>query len=73
VQGRDILDCEIARMLYSLGLPFHLTRNPYYRKVFYYAAKTSNLNGYVPPSYNKLRTTLLTKEKRHMENLLQPI
>ncbi|KAH1266386.1 hypothetical protein GmHk_01G001888 [Glycine max] len=29
--------------------------------------------GYQPPGYNKLRTTLLQNEKRHVENLLQPI
>ncbi|XP_028199577.1 uncharacterized protein LOC114384083 [Glycine soja] len=31
------------------------------------------ISGYQPPGYNKLRTTLLQNEKRHVENLLQPI
>ena len=31
------------------------------------------LAGYVPPSYNRLRTTLLAQEKEHVNRLLQPI
>ncbi|XP_068504437.1 uncharacterized protein [Phaseolus vulgaris] len=73
IQGRDTVDCAVARMFYSSGLPFHLARNPYYRNAFSVAANTSNLSGYVPPTYNKLRGPLLSKERRHVENLLQPI
>jgi len=74
-QARDryTLDCEIVRMFYSSGLPFHLARSPYYRSAFSYAANTSNLSGYVPPTYNKLRGPLLSNERSHIENLLQPI
>ncbi|GJV42729.1 hypothetical protein Tco_1421169 [Tanacetum coccineum] len=32
-----------------------------------------NLGGYVPPGYNKLRTTLLQQEKANVERLLKPI
>ncbi|XP_068497993.1 uncharacterized protein [Phaseolus vulgaris] len=60
-------------MFYSSGLPFHLARSPYYRSAFSNAANTSNLSGYVPPTYNKLRGPLLSKERSHVENLLQPI
>ena len=60
-------------MFYSSELPFHLARNPYYRNAFSVAANTSNLSGYVPPTYNKLRGPLLSKERRHVENLQQPI
>jgi len=73
IQARDTLDCEISRMFYSSGLPFHLANNPHYRGAFSYAANTSNLSGYVPPTYNKLRGPLLSKERSHVENLLQPI
>lgn len=31
------------------------------------------LGGYSPPSYNKLRTTLLVQEKTHVERLLNPL
>uniref|UniRef100_A0A7N2LNF3 Uncharacterized protein n=1 Tax=Quercus lobata TaxID=97700 RepID=A0A7N2LNF3_QUELO len=36
-------------------------------------AANNNLAGYVPPGYNKLRTTLLQKEKAHIEKLLRAI
>ncbi|KAH1257780.1 hypothetical protein GmHk_03G007665 [Glycine max] len=72
LQARETLDHEIARMFYSSELPFHLARNPHYRKAFAYAAN-NQISGYQPPSYNKLRTTLLQNERRHVENLLQPI
>ncbi|CAJ2629747.1 unnamed protein product [Trifolium pratense] len=71
-QARETLDFEIARMFYSAGLPFHLSRNPYFRRAFSYAANNS-IPGYQPPGYNKLRTTLLHNERSHVENLLQPI
>ena len=29
--------------------------------------------GYIPPGYNKLRTTLLLKERTHIEKLLRSI
>jgi len=70
---RDTFDCEIARMFDSSELPFHLARNLYYKSAFSYEANTSNLSGYVPPTYNKLRGPLLPKKRSHVENLLQPI
>ena len=73
IQARDALDYEIRRMFYALGLSFNLARSHYYRSAFSYVANTSNLSGYVPPSYNKLRGPLLAKEKIHVENLLEPI
>jgi len=73
IQVRDTLDCEVAMMFYSSRLPFHLARSPYYRRAFSYASNTSNLSGYVPPTYNKLRSHFLSKERSHVENLMQPI
>jgi len=72
LQARETLDHEIARMFYSSRLLFHLARNSHYRKAFAYAAN-NYIDGYQPPGYNKLRTTLLQNERRHVENLLQPI
>ncbi|KAK8528257.1 hypothetical protein V6N12_074791 [Hibiscus sabdariffa] len=69
---RAQLDEEIARMFYTGGLPFNLARNPHYHRAFTFAA-THNIPGYVPPGYNKLRTTLLQQEKNNVEKLLQPI
>ncbi|KAJ1406144.1 Ribonuclease H-like superfamily [Sesbania bispinosa] len=72
MQARETLDFEIARMFYSAGLPFHLARNPYFRRAFSYAANNS-IGGYQPPGYNKLRTSLLLNERKHVEKLLEPI
>ncbi|XP_058766128.1 uncharacterized protein LOC131639665 [Vicia villosa] len=71
-QARETLDSEITRMFYFAGLPFHLARNPHFRRALSIAANSS-IPGYQPPGYNKLRTTLLIKERQHVENLLQPI
>jgi len=72
-QERDTFDCEILRMLYSLGLPFHLARNLYYKSAFSYIVNTYNLSEYVSPTYNKFRGPLPSKEKSNVENLLKPI
>nr|XP_023873559.1 uncharacterized protein LOC111986170 [Quercus suber] len=70
--ARHDLDSRIARMFYTGGLPFNFARNPYYRSSYAYAA-THNIPGYLPPGYNALRTTLLQKERAHVERLLKPI
>ncbi|XP_012831558.1 PREDICTED: uncharacterized protein LOC105952541 [Erythranthe guttata] len=69
---RNQLDAEIARMFYTAGLPFNFARNPYYVSAFLFACNHS-IPGYLPPGYNKLRTTLLEQEKTHVERLLEPI
>lgn len=33
----------------------------------------NNLSGYTPPTYNRIRTTLLAQEKEHIYTKLQPI
>jgi hypothetical protein len=50
-------------------MSFNIARNPYYRESYKFAANHT-LGGYVPPSYNKLRTTLLKQERVHVESLL---
>ncbi|CAN6226064.1 unnamed protein product [Urochloa humidicola] len=47
-------------------------KTPLWRKSYIFAAN-HQIGGYVPPSYNKLRTTLLAEEKINVERLLQPI
>ena len=71
-QCREQLDSLIARTFYFAGLPFHFTKNPYWIEMIKFAAN-NNLVGYVPPGYNKLRTTLLHKERAHVEKLLKSI
>ena len=70
--ARHDLDSRIARMFYTGGLPFNFARNPHYRSSYAYAA-THSILGYFPPGYNALRTTLLQKERAHVERLLKPI
>ncbi|XP_072959848.1 uncharacterized protein [Typha angustifolia] len=70
--SRNQLHSQIARMFYSVGLPFHLARNPYYVKSYTFATN-SQIAGYLPPGYNMLRTTLLQQERANIERLLEPI
>ncbi|KAL9661445.1 hypothetical protein QQ045_026269 [Rhodiola kirilowii] len=72
IEVRDQLDQEIAGMFYTGGLPFNLARNPHYMRSYTFAA-THAVAGYKPPSYDKLRTTLLLQERNHAENLLVPL
>ncbi|KAL9669687.1 hypothetical protein QQ045_007235 [Rhodiola kirilowii] len=69
---RNELDCLIARMFYTSGLPFTLARNPDYLRSYTFAA-SHNLGSYVPPGYDQIRTTLLDKERRRVDLLLAPI
>ncbi|XP_050378398.1 uncharacterized protein LOC126795640 [Argentina anserina] len=69
---REQLDGEIARMFYTGGLSFNLAKNPHYIRAFNRACACP-IAGYRPPGYNALRTTLLQKERNHIERLLEPI
>ncbi|XLR37763.1 hypothetical protein S83_022423, partial [Arachis hypogaea] len=71
VNARETLDLHITRIFFSSGLPFHLAKNSYFIKAFSYAAN-NYIDGYIPLGYNKLRTTLLEKEKQHVERMLEP-
>ncbi|XP_062183748.1 uncharacterized protein LOC133887784 [Phragmites australis] len=71
-ETRHIADGHIARLCYTAGLPFNVARNPNYRASYNFVAN-NKMGGYVPPGYNALRTTLLQKEKAHVERMLQPI
>lgn len=69
---RSTMDALVARAFYTAGLPFNLARNPYWREMIMYACNNP-LNGYVPPAYNRMRTTLLQQERTHVEGMLVPI
>ena len=71
-QCRKQLDSLIAKTFHSAGLPFHFAKNSYWIKMIKFAAN-NNLANYIPPGYNKLRTTLLQKERAHIEKLLRSI
>lgn len=68
---RDELDKECARFIYSSALPFSIVKNPCFRE-FVLKLANSKCSGYVPPTYNRLRLTLLQQEKTHVNTLLQP-
>ncbi|XP_020247901.1 uncharacterized protein LOC109825460 [Asparagus officinalis] len=70
--AREELDALIGRMFFTGGLSFNLTRNPYYAKAFAYVANNP-ISGYKPPGYNSMRTTILQREKTHVERLMEPI
>ncbi|KAH6788024.1 hypothetical protein C2S52_007576 [Perilla frutescens var. hirtella] len=69
---RDTADKEAARMFYASALPFNFAVSPYFRQ-YSRTLANGNLAGYTPPTYNRLRTTLLAQEKEHINRLLQPI
>ena len=70
-EAKDV-DCIIARIFYNGGLSFSLTRNPSYAKAFRFIANNL-IASYKSPGYNCLRTTLLQREKSHIERLMEPI
>ncbi|XP_059069104.1 uncharacterized protein LOC131859411 [Cryptomeria japonica] len=68
---REIADSKIARCLYGNGLPFNLVRSPYFRDMVHTLCNTPS--DYVCPGYEKVRTTLLAKEKASIELQLKVI
>nr|XP_017250874.1 PREDICTED: uncharacterized protein LOC108221512 [Daucus carota subsp. sativus] len=72
VADRDEIDKDCAMMFYTGGISFNFARNPFFRN---YSLKLANSNvaGYTPPTYNRLRTTLLSQQKQHVQRLVQPV
>jgi hypothetical protein len=64
------LDRKVGRYFYSGSLPFNAARNPYWKDLVTSLANC-NLSGYVPPSSEKIRTTLLAEERANVERLLE--
>ena len=69
--ARDIADEAIARCLYANGLSFNVVRSPYWQDMVRKINEAPK--GYTGPGYEKVRTTLLTKEVKHIETSLAPI
>ena len=67
----EIADTKVGRCLFTNGVPFNLVRSPYWREMV--EAINEAPRGYRGPGYEKLRTTILHKEKKNVENLLKPI
>ena len=66
---REQMDSLVARTFFSVGLPFHLSRNPYFEEMIEFAANT-HIPWYKSPGYNSLRTTLLARENANIDRLL---
>ncbi|KAJ1696121.1 hypothetical protein LUZ63_004633 [Rhynchospora breviuscula] len=72
VAARNEIDEQVARIFYTGCPSFNLAKNPHFIKSYVMLAE-SGLKGYKPPSYNKIRTTLLDRERVHVDRLLEPI
>ena len=72
MNARNEIDEEIGRMFYTGCPSFNLARNPHFIKAFQLCADRKVV-GYRPPSYNRLRTSILDKEKSHVDKLLSAI
>ena len=68
---RDIADNKIGRCLIANGVSFNFVRSPYFKEMV--DAINEALRAYKPPSYEKLRTTILHDERKSIEVELQPI
>jgi Protein of unknown function (DUF 659) len=72
VATRNEIDEEISRAFYTGCPSFNFARNPHFIKS-YQILSNSGVKGYKPPSYNKIRTTLLDRERVHVDRLLEPL
>lgn len=59
VADQDEIDKDYAIMFYTSGISFNFARNPFFRS---YSRRLANSNvaGYTPPTFNRLRTTLIS-------------
>jgi len=70
-QGREVADEHVARCIYANGLAFNLVRSPYWQQMI--KAVNEAPKGYKSPGYEKVRTTLLTSERKFVDRQLQSI
>eukprot|EP01018_Ginkgo_biloba_P010454 Gb_26948 [translate_table: standard] len=71
VGRREDIDNRVARCIYSCGISFNVVRSPYWQDMV--RAINDGPKGYKTPSFEKVRTTLLTKEKSLVEQNIEPI
>ena len=71
-EKREELDLTIAFFFFQNFISFNVARSPLFiemcRALCHWAP-----SGYVPPGSEKLRTTLLTKAKKEVDKMLEPI
>ena len=71
-EKREELDLTIAFFFYQNFISFNVARSPLFIEMCR-ALCHGAPSGYVPPGSEKLRTTLLTKEKKEVDKILEPI
>eukprot|EP01018_Ginkgo_biloba_P023328 Gb_37124 [translate_table: standard] len=71
VGGREDVDSHVARCIYACGISFNVVHSPYWQDME--KAINDGPKGYKTPSFEKVRTTLLTKEKSLAEQSIEPI
>ncbi|XP_057811306.1 uncharacterized protein LOC131025529 [Salvia miltiorrhiza] len=72
ISQREKTDKQCARMFFASGLPFNFAKSPFFID-YSRTLANSSLSGYTPPTYNRIRTTLLGQEKEHVYRKLHPI
>jgi hypothetical protein len=70
-KGRDGVDLAISRFFLVCGIPFKADRSSYFEQMVY--AINNGPMGYKPPSYEKLRTVLMDKEKTCLDKAMSPL
>ena len=66
------LDLTIAFFFYQNFISFNVARSPLFVEMCRALTQGAPV-GYVPPRLEKMRTTLLTKEKKEVKKMLEPI
>eukprot|EP01018_Ginkgo_biloba_P003933 Gb_13996 [translate_table: standard] len=71
IENRGLVDLAIARFFYPNGISFNVAWSPYYGEM----VKTiiGPPSGYKPLGFEKLRTTLVDKEKSRVEEEMAPL
>ena len=67
VQKQEV-DNALADLFYESGIPFNVARSPYFMNACTKIAEFGK--GYVPPSSEAIRTTLLKRSKERVTNRL---
>eukprot|EP01018_Ginkgo_biloba_P021868 Gb_24999 [translate_table: standard] len=71
IENRGEVDTAIARFFYANGISSNVAWSPFYGEMV--KAIIGAPSGYKPPGFEKLRTTLVDKEKSRVEEEVAPL
>eukprot|EP01018_Ginkgo_biloba_P025270 Gb_17641 [translate_table: standard] len=71
ISRREDVDSRVARCIYACGISFNVVHSPYWQNMV--RAINHGPKGYKTPSFEKVKTTLLTKVKSLVEQSIEPI